>query len=233
MKTILCALALVLFAVSVRAQTNAVTAFVDVHVIPMDRDRVLDHQTVLVSGTQIAAVGSVRSTRIPPDAMRIEGHGTVYVLPGLSDMHTHVMRPEDLLPYVANGVTTILHMGGAPAEFVGSVPRQIEAGDLIGPQVFFAFMVDGSPALSRFHVGTPEQARAAVQVAKANGYSFMKVYNNLTADEFAAIVDEGRKQNLPVIGHGVRAVGLPKALFEGQVMVAHAEEFFYCVFQRS
>jgi len=30
-----------------------------------------------------------------------------------------------------------------------------------------------------------------------------------------------------VIGHGVRAVGLPEALFRGKVMVAHMEEFLY------
>lgn len=47
---------------------------------------------------------------------------------------------------------------------------------------------------------------------------------------FAAIVAEARKQGMAVIGHGVRAVGLPKALFEGQVMVAHAEEFLYTAF---
>jgi len=33
-----------------------------------------------------------------------------------------------------------------------------------------------------------------------------------------------------VIGHGVRAAGLPEGLFRGQVMVAHAEEFRYTAF---
>jgi hypothetical protein len=35
---------------------------------------------------------------------------------------------------------------------------------------------------------------------------------------------------MPVVGHGVRSVGLPESLFRGQVMVAHAEEFFYTSF---
>jgi hypothetical protein len=215
---------------SVAARSETVTAFVDVRVVPMDRERVLDHQTVLVRGGLIEAVGPVRSVRIPAEATRVEGHGTAYVLPGLADMHTHVMRAENLLPYTANGVTTILHMGGAPPDFVDDVQRQIDAGEIVGPRVIFAFMVDGSPDLARFYIRTPDQARAAVQVAKANGYRFMKVYNNLTAEEFAAIVEQGRREGLPVIGHGVRAVGLPAALFQGQVMVAHAEEFFYTAF---
>jgi imidazolonepropionase-like amidohydrolase len=212
------------------AQQETVTAFVDVQVVPMDRERVLAHQTVLVRGTRISELGAVRQISVPPQAVRVDGAGTAYLLPGLADMHTHVMRSEDLLPYTANGVTTILHMGGAPSDLVDHIQESVDAGEVVGPQIFFAFMIDGSAALSRFYVRTPEQARAAVQLAKANGYVFVKVYNNLTPEEFAALVDEGRKLGLPVIGHGVRAVGLPAALFQGQVMVAHAEEFYYTAF---
>jgi len=226
----LAAMAAVLWMSCASAQDHAATAFIDVQVVPMDRERVLAHQTVIVRGTTIAALGPAGRLNVPPEAVRVAGAGTAYLLPGLADMHTHVMRPEDLLPYTANSVTTILHMGGAPADLVDHIQESIDSGEVVGPQMFFAFMLDGSAALSRFYVRTPEQARAAVQLAKANGYVFIKVYNNLTAEEFAAIVDEGRRQGLAVIGHGVRAVGLPAGLLQGQVMVAHAEEFFYTAF---
>ena len=164
------------------AQSPAVTAFIDVQVVPMDREQLLAHQTVVVRTNTISEMGAARRLKVPPEALRIEGHGTAYLLPGLADMHTHVMRAEDLLPYTANGVTTILHMGGAPSDFVEQIQHSIDDGELVGPQVFFAFMVDGSAALGRFHVRTPEQARAAVLLAKANGYVFMKVYNGLTPE---------------------------------------------------
>jgi len=51
-----------------------------------------------------------------------------------------------------------------------------------------------------------------------------------TIDILRCIVEENRKQGLAVIGHGVRAAGLPEGLFRGQVMVAHAEEFRYTAF---
>jgi predicted amidohydrolase YtcJ len=137
------------------AQETPVTAFVDVQLVPMDRERVLAHQTVLVRGNTVFAVGSVDHLEVPAQAARVAGHGTAYLLPGLADMHTHVMRTEDLLPYTANGVTTILHMGGAPADLVDHVQESIDAGETVGPQIFFAFMIDGSPALSRFYVRTP------------------------------------------------------------------------------
>lgn len=81
------------------AQQEAVTAFVDVQVVPMDRERLLAHQTVLVRGTRIAELGAARQIKVPPQALRVDGAGTAYLLPGLADMHTHVMRSEDLLPY--------------------------------------------------------------------------------------------------------------------------------------
>jgi imidazolonepropionase-like amidohydrolase len=226
----LAALTAILWTHGALAQDAADTAFIDVQVVPMDHEQVLAHQTVLVRAGTIVAVGAAERLEVPKKAARVAGHGTAYLLPGLADMHTHVMRAEDLLLYTANGVTTLLHMGGAPPDLVDHIQESIDAGETVGPQIFFAFMIDGSPALSRCYVRTPEQARAAVQLAKANGYVFMKVYNNLTVEEFAAIVDEGRRQGLPVIGHGVRSVGLPAGLFQGEVMVAHAEEFYYTAF---
>jgi imidazolonepropionase-like amidohydrolase len=213
------------------AQPAGSTAFVDVNVVPMDRNRVLPHQTVLVQGNSIATVGPVSSTKIPVDARRVEGHGTLFLVPGLADMHTHVSNEEDLALFTANGVTTILHMGEAPAWMVTSANKLADSGAIAGPRIFFALLVDGSPAREQFFVSTPEQGRYAVSLAKTNGYEFIKLYNDITAPEFSAIVEEARRHGLPVIGHGARAVGLPQALFQGQVMVAHAEEFYYTGFQ--
>jgi hypothetical protein len=93
-------------------------------------------------------------------------------------------------------------------------------------------MLDGPapPVGQGWIVTDPDAARAVVRAAKNNGYDFIKVYNRLSAPVFEAIAGEAAAQGLPVVGHGVRSIGLPKALFEGQVMVAHAEEFYYTAF---
>jgi hypothetical protein len=88
--------------------THAVVAFVDVNVVPMDRDIVLAHQTIIVRNGRIAVIGAVHGTMIPHGATVINGKGTEYLMPGLADMHTHADEPDDLLLYVANGVTTVL-----------------------------------------------------------------------------------------------------------------------------
>lgn len=119
-------------------------------------------------------------------------------------------------------------MGGEPVGGIQYTRRLIERENILAPQGLFAFRLDDEFG---FVTGTPERARNAVDLARANGYDYIKVYNNLSAAEFAAIVAEARKQGMAVVGHGVRSVGLPRALFEGQVMVAHAEEFYYTAFE--
>lgn len=212
------------------ADAPSATAFVDVNVLPMSDDRVLRGRTVVIRDQTIVAIGPVSTTSVPVDARRVEGRGRAFLLPGLADMHTHVNDEEDLSLFIANGVTTILHMGISPDHMVLSANRHIEQGQAVGPRIFFAKLIDGTRDSEQFFVATPEQAAHAVDLAKTNGYDFIKVYNGLTASQFAAVVEQARRAGLPVIGHGVRGVGLPRQLFEGQVMVAHAEEFLYTAF---
>jgi imidazolonepropionase-like amidohydrolase len=211
------------------AQPSAAVAFVDVNVVPMDRERVLMHQTVLVRNGEIVALGP--RVDIPADARRVEGGGNAWLIPGLADMHTHLASGEDAALYAAAGVTTVLQMGGEGRVEPIPVLRALLAQAPLAPQVFFAFMLDGEqPTSGGWPIHSVDEARFAVRVAKDRQYEFVKVYNGLRAAEFDAIVDESRKAGLAVIGHGVRAVGLPTGLLRGEVMVAHAEEFYYTTF---
>ena len=204
------------------------TAFVHVKVVPMDRERVLRDQTVIVEGDRIVAIG--RDVAVPAGASVIDGKGTAYLSPGLADMHTHSETRNDLAIYLANGVTTVLQMGGARSGFLDSIVPAVNRGTIPGPHVYASFLVDGSTDYNGFVIKTPAEARAIVGLAKTNGYDFMKVYVGLAPDVFDALADEGRKSGMPLVGHGVTAVRLERQLAEGQVLVAHAEEFFYTFF---
>lgn len=206
----------------------ASTAFVHVNVVPMDRDRVLRDQTVVVADGKIVSIGS--KAPIPKDAQVIDGHGTAWLSPGLADMHTHSESKQDLAVYLSQGITTVLNMGGARASFVDKTVPAVNRGAIPGPHVYASFLVDGNTDYNGFVVKTPAEARAIVGLAKTNGYDFIKVYVGLAPDVFDALADEGRKQGLPLVGHGVTAVRLERQLAQGQVLVAHAEEFFYTFF---
>jgi hypothetical protein len=206
----------------------AVTAFVHVCVLPMDADRVLHDQTVLVQGGKVAAIGS--GIPLPTAATVIDGHGSACLSPGLADMHVHSDTSEDMKLFLANGVTTVLNMGHASEGFMNEVRPAINRGALPGPHVYVGLLVDGSAQFGTFFVTTDAEARSIVHIAKTNGYDFIKVYNDLSPACFQAIIEEGRRLHLGIIGHGVTRVGLEKQLRMGQVMVAHTEEFLYTVF---
>lgn len=95
------------------ASSVATTALVNVSVVPLDSERVLAGHTVLVQGERIVALGSSASLRVPAGARVIDGRSK-YLMPALADMHTHLVRREDLLLYLALGVTTVRNMWGTP-----------------------------------------------------------------------------------------------------------------------
>src|SRR5687768_16204971 len=123
--------------------TNGVSAFVDVTVIPMDRERTLEHQTVIVRDGRIAAIGPVARTTVPAGALRVDGRGK-YLMPGLAEMHAHVLGPnapeqlnrDIMFLYIANGITTIRAMLGAPNQL--TLRDKTASGEVLGPTIFVA-----------------------------------------------------------------------------------------------
>ena len=109
--------------------------FENVTVIPMDSEGVLEGQTVVVEDQRIAAIGASGDIEIPAGAHVVDGTGR-FLIPGLSDMHVHVFGTEnDLLTYLANGVTTIRTMGGDPPAIL-EWRDQVRAGTRVGPSIW-------------------------------------------------------------------------------------------------
>src|SRR5262249_47911312 len=139
-KTIL-TLLLVLFAISAQAQTSPPVAFVDVNLVPMDRERVLSHQTVIVRDGLISEIGDTKRVKVPKDAQRIDGAGK-FLIPGLTDMHVHLFTDDDFPDalaedefriMVAYGITTIRLMTGTPEQLV--LRRKSASQEIIAPAI--------------------------------------------------------------------------------------------------
>jgi len=213
------------------ASNDRLIAFQDISVIPMDTERVLPHQTVLVRSGKITDVGPTSSVHLPPGTVVIDGRDK-FLMPGMADMHTHVDRKEMLPLFLAAGVTTVLNMGLASPEFVTATRDEIRKGTVVGPRVFAAFMIDGPGDPGPEYVALCESdARAAVARAKLIGYDFIKVYSRLQPGIYVAVLDEAKRQNIAAVGHIPTSVGLEKSLAQGQVMIAHAEEYYKTYFQ--
>ncbi|MDX1521916.1 MAG: amidohydrolase family protein [Anaerolineae bacterium] len=118
------------------AQTPQTTAFVNVNVIPMDTERVLENQTVIVEGDRITAIGPVGDVAIPDGVEIIEGNGA-YLMPGLADMHTHLHHdpdPDFMRLYLDQGVTTVRNLNALPEHLEWR--EQVANGVLLGPTIY-------------------------------------------------------------------------------------------------
>ena len=217
MKKIL--LIIVLSLMSATVVLGQTIAFTNVNVIPMDKERVLENQTVLVKNGVIAEIG--KKIKVPKDAQVIDGKGK-YLIPGLVDMHTHLLSDGDDYPdsiaedelkvMVANGVTTVRFMIGTPELLV--LRARSAKGEIVAPTIYAASpQLTGREQGNNFVVATPEEAREAVRKSKAAGYDFIKITTFIKPEVYEAAVDEAAQQNIRVVGHAdSRFVGLERAL---------------------
>ena len=191
------------------ASADGPVAFVDVNVVPMNRDTLLAHHTVLIQDGKIAAMGPSEAIAVPEEAFRIDGSGK-YLMPGLIDMATYGLEAEELLMHVANGVTATLHVRGANLHQAWN--EQITRGDMIGPTLYVTGnFVDGPETLrnGNYHsVETRKEARRAVERHEAHHYNFLRVGFTLSAAHYDALIDEAEQRGIRVVGDVPVAAGL-------------------------
>ncbi len=208
--------------------TAQTVAFVNVNVLPMDREVVVPDQTVVVRDGRIADVGPASRVSVPSDAVRIDGRGK-YLMPGLAEMHGHLPNPTAagttpelietvLFLYVANGVTLVRGMQGHPSQL--ELKARIARRELVGPRLWIS-----SPPLSGNSVPTAADGRRLVEEYKAAGYDHLKIHEGLTPAVYDTIVATARRVGLPFAGHVPDAVGLFRALGAGQATIDHLDNF--------
>jgi imidazolonepropionase-like amidohydrolase len=209
-------------------RTAAATAFTGVTVITMADPLPRHGVTVVIRSGRIAAVGPDAEVPIPAGAVVIPGRGA-YLLPGLVDAHVHLeWTPDtsDLLLYVANGVTTVRNLDGRAHLLEWA--EDIAAGRTLGPRIVSSGMViDGRDRVydETAVATTPAEGRRIVAAQAAIGFRFVKVYDALAPEVYAAIVDEAGRRGMPVVGHIPDAVGIAAAVRAGQRSVEHFNDF--------
>ncbi|MGH9816368.1 MAG: amidohydrolase family protein [Candidatus Acidiferrales bacterium] len=199
------------------ASASEITAFTNVNVVPMDTERVLRDQTVIVRDGRIAGITSAAQAQIPAGARIIPGNG-LYLLPGLADMHVHIWYEQDLLLYVANGVTFVRNMNGRPYHLQWR--EQLRRGEILGPHLLTA----GPTVYS-----DPPDARALVREQKAAGYDFIKVYHFISGAAHRAILAAAREAGMPVAGHKSRQIPLLGLMKTDQRSIEHLQGYVFYV----
>ena len=202
----------------------------------------LHNSVILVSGERITAVGQVGALAVPAGATVISTEGQ-YLLPGLWDMHVHLMLvghgnyahwdsvyPSELrktiIPAAARqnlmaGVTSVRDLG-APLDDVLDVKRRIARGELQGATIYTSgpfLQKTPYPGTEAFRWGVTGavDARAKVNRLADAGVDVIKLIDQdqMTMEEVRAVVDEAHKRKLPVVAHAHRPEEVRRGLAAG------------------
>ncbi|MEM7277268.1 MAG: amidohydrolase family protein [Pseudomonadota bacterium] len=199
----------------------------------------IPNSVVLIDGEIIEAVGTVSSLPVPSGYKVVSTEG-MSVLPGLWDMHVHLMInghsdygywdktyidrfADEIMPASAEqlllaGVTSARDLG-APLDDSLNVRERINSGEIPGPRLFISgpfIQHQAYPGTEAFRWGVNGAADARNKVrrlAKA-GVDVIKLVDQdeMSFDEAQAVVEEAHKHGLPVVGHSHRPEEIRRGL---------------------
>lgn len=182
-----------------RADNSFILA--NVRLISMDNNAVQPNQAIVVRKGVIERI-LPQGSEFPAGLAVIDGQQH-YVMPGLIDMHVHVLDRSYAKSALAYGVTTVRNMGGFPYHLKWQT--ELQQGLWYGARIITSSPIMNSLAqgdpLSHFSVDDPAIARQAVRDFIGRGYNFIKVYEGLHADTYSAILDEATTLGVAVAGH--------------------------------
>jgi hypothetical protein len=222
-------------------------AITHLSVVDAAGNRVRDNQTLLITAGRISDVVPT-ATSAPNSTRVIDGTGK-FVIPGLWDMHAHLvlngpLRELDLPLFVAHGVTGIRIMNAdchlpAPGragciDYFRDLQRQIENGAVLGPRLvaLASWHVNGDIGITEgmpsfFKAATEEDGRKLARYFKDRGVDFIKIYDGVSREGYIGLADEARKLGLPFAGHDVRAMSAIELSDAGQRSFEHSRTFLF------
>ncbi|MEO9872316.1 amidohydrolase family protein [Ekhidna sp.] len=202
----------------------------------------IKNSIIIIEGDRIKAIGQVGTLEIPKGSEIISTEG-MSVMPGLWDMHVHLMInghadyaywdktypplfEEVIMPASAHqllmaGVTSARDLGGPLKESL-SVRDRIAKGEIPGPTLYVSgpFIqkkpYPGTEAF-RWGVANEKEAREKVSRLAKAGVDCIKLIDQdqMSQNVVNAIVDEAHKNDLTVVAHGHRPEEIRKGLLAG------------------
>jgi imidazolonepropionase-like amidohydrolase len=237
----------VLFFAAERAQTTGtqsskVKALVGGTLIDGFNGKPIRNSVVIIEGERIKAVGQMGATAIPAGAEVISTEG-MSVLPGLWDMHVHLMinghsdyahwdktyidqfepviMPASARQLLLAGVTSARDLG-APLKASIAVRDAIKSGKIPGPTLYVSgpfIQHEPYPGTEAFRWGVKgaADARAKVRRLAEAGVDCIKLIDQdqMTMEEVQAVVDEAHKHRLTVVAHSHRPEEIRRGLLAG------------------
>ncbi|MDP1859159.1 MAG: amidohydrolase family protein [Gemmatimonadaceae bacterium] len=203
---------------------------------------------IVVEKNRITQIVDVGFPNTPIDAEKrpkgpareIQAEG-MYVLPGLIDLHVHTCgkpkAPEAEYCYklwLAHGVTAVRGVPFGGFEWSASETKRANANEITAPRMYNYQRLGTGKGWGGKPINTPDEARAWIRWAKAQGIDGLKV-GAFAPDIMAAVLDEAKKQGLNSTAHlqqtGVAQMNALDAARLGLGAVTHYYGIFEAMYE--
>ena len=211
-------------------------ALIDGVVIDGNGGKPIENGVVVVRDGRIEAAGDADIVRVPSDAKVIDIEGRA-ILPGLADMHVHLMGGwdgvgSDWLGYqrylnalLYSGVTTVFDLGNV-MPFVLQLRDEVAAGTIAGPRIYCVgpLVDDADPSWPPFSVGLviDSQVPDVIALLERSGVDAVKAYGGLSVPLLRELVEVASESSLPVIADLWDRNGSFDMTATGIAAIAHA-----------
>ena len=214
----------------------------NVQIVDLERGRVLDARTLHIRDDRIAAIVESPTAVQVAGLRTIDGQGS-FVIPGLYDMHVHLVTNGDERPglfleggvlpdgvlssRIDQGVLGLRDMG-FPIDSIDVLARLVRGGNAdasAAPRIWYVGPALNAPSTLSIPIHAPVADRSAVtaivdRIAAAGGTA-VKIHDRLSRETYTQIAEAARARGLPVVGHIPALVPIEDVIKERQRSVEH------------
>jgi enamidase len=164
---------------------------------------------IIIEGDRIRAAGPRRQVRIPPGSVPLDATDLT-VIPGLIDMHAHLIKGLDFGEFLEHGITSVRHLGDTSLGWITGLESRVERGKEDGPRIFHCglFVVSRPPfdptVYSRASQATfavmkgPEDAGRVVRKLLESGADVIKVKTEMAPESLRALGAAAAEARIPI-----------------------------------
>ena len=176
----------------------------------------VENAVIVIEAGRFKAVGKSGEVQVPSDAEIIDVAGKT-ILPGFIDGHGHYEDFHGEL-YLHLGITTCAQIEtGQDGPWSRAQKEGVALGKIRGPRIWMSGLAIGGVAAEHqtfgsrivrgnIVVGTPDEARKAVQRKKELGCDIIKLNEFLSFDLVKIVTEEAHRLDLPVTSHSLDVI---------------------------
>lgn len=228
----------------------------NVNIIDVETGRIRYGQAVWIDAGRISRIvdaappvrrhpGVVTAELMSDGRLRVHAAGR-FLLPGLTDMHTHSLQISPQLHHplwIASGVTAVRDLSGCMLgvdNYWGCIAdrkrwqREMLAGTRTSPNYWqhSSYQLNGGTEVPTGHPGffqlqSAADGRALAAHYRAQGAHFIKVYEELSAQQYQWVAAAAKRNGLALAGHQPWLVSFDAMLQAGQRSVEHGRVFIF------